>query len=115
MTTRPGCPAMTILSRWAYSHESRSLDTINNPLLASAVQSRPRSNGANFFKSSLGAKVLRPDQKDHPVHEPEGMAQHELLHFLVVGAAPVRPGQERPADLNLTLGFVVAVETRGPD
>src|SRR5262249_24101332 len=45
----------------------------------------------------------------------ERMAEHQPLHFSVVGAAPVRPGQERPADLDLTLLVVVAVESRGPD
>src|SRR5262249_34477664 len=32
-----------------------------------------------------------------------------------IGPAPVRPGQERPAYLDLAFRFVVAVESRGPD
>lgn len=43
------------------------------------------------------------------------MVQHETFKFPVVGAAPVRPGKERPADLDLTPLLVVAVVSRGPD
>jgi len=43
------------------------------------------------------------------------VAQHELFHFRVVGAAPVGPGQERPPDFDLAYFFVVSVEARRPD
>src|ERR1035437_4637017 len=43
------------------------------------------------------------------------MVQHETFEFPVTGAAPVRPGKERPADLDLTPLLVVAVVPRGSD
>ncbi len=49
------------------------------------------------------------------VHELEGVPEHELFHFPVVDAAPVRPGQKRPADLDLAFFLVVSVESRRPD
>jgi len=41
--------------------------------------------------------------------------QHETFEFPVIGAAPVRPGKERPADLDLIPLLVIAVVSRGPD
>jgi len=43
------------------------------------------------------------------------MSKHELLHFPVVDAAPVRTGQKRPADFDHALFFVISVEARRAD
>ena len=40
------------------------------------------------------------------------MAEHELLHLAIVRAAPVRAGQEGPADFNFALVLVVGVKSR---
>ena len=66
-------------------------------------------NAADLFHSSLRAQILSTDEKDNAVHESEGVPQHQLLHLFVVRAAPVRPGQERPSNLDLAL-LVVPVE-----
>lgn len=43
------------------------------------------------------------------------MVKHETFQFPVTAAAPVRPGKERPADLDLIPLLVIAVVSRGPD
>ena len=60
-------------------------------------------------------KFCGPTSKDNAVYEFEGVPQHELFHFPVVGAAPVGSGQERPADFDFALLFVVFVKSRRPD
>jgi hypothetical protein len=50
-------------------------------------------------------------EDDHSVYEPERMVEHQALHLTVVHPAPVRPGEEGPADFDLALLLVVSVET----
>jgi hypothetical protein len=69
------------------------------------------ANSANLFQSPLRSDVLQANKEDGISHEAEGMLQHELLQLSVVSAAPVRSGQEGPADLNLTPALIVAMET----
>ncbi len=58
---------------------------------------------------------MRADNEDDAVHVPKGVPQHEPFHLPVVAPAPVGPGQERPADLDLALRLIVAVKARGAD
>ena len=80
-------------------------------LPSTLIRHEPR----RFFPRPSGAQILWTNQEDNTLHESEGVPQHELFHFLVVEAAPVGPGQERPADFDLALVFVVPVESRRPD
>ena len=50
------------------------------------------------------------DKKDNAIHESEGMSQHEFFHFPIVGPAPVRARQKRPANLDFTFLFFVSVK-----
>lgn len=43
------------------------------------------------------------------------MLQHKLFHFAIEDAAPVRSGQERPTNLYLSFGLVIAMEARRPN
>ena len=63
----------------------------------------------------LRAEVARPDHEDHRVDEAERVLEHQPLQLAVVDAAPVEAGQERPADLDLGLRLIVAVEARRSD
>src|SRR5262249_38226539 len=95
--------------------ESGSLDTIEEALSATPLAPPSGADPADFFHGPLGAAAVGADKEDNGANEPEGVTEHESLHLAVVGAAPVGPGQERPADLDLPLPFVVAVEARGAD
>src|SRR5262249_39420996 len=52
------------------------------------------------FRWPLRSDVLRADDENDAVDEPERVVEHEPLHLAVVAAAPVRPREERPADLD---------------
>ena len=69
----------------------------------------------NLFDRSLRAKILRAYPEDDTAHVLEGVTQHELFDFQVVGPAPVRSRQERPADLDLACVFLVSVKSRRAD
>src|SRR5262249_52884091 len=77
---------------------------------ASSPPERRRSS-----RLHVRATVVHADEKDHALDEPERMLEHESLHLAVVAAAPVRPGQERPAALDLAPLRVVAMEPRRSD
>src|SRR5262249_14511382 len=62
-----------------------------------------------------GANVVRPDQEDDAMDEPKRVTEHEPLHLPVIGAAPVRPGQEGPADLDLTLRWTPLSRPKSDD
>jgi hypothetical protein len=93
---------------------SRS-DLVNKAGSASPVGPGPSTNAAYFFHGSLRTHILGTNKKDDGLHKSEGVLQHELFHFSVVGAAPVGPCQERPADFDLAGLFVIAIESRGSD
>src|SRR5438874_1075673 len=95
--------------------KGRRLDPVDEALAATGVEPRSVPHRADLFDRPLRAEVPRPDQEDDAVNKLKRMAEHEPLHFSVVDAAPVGAGQERPADLDLALGFVVTVEPRGAD
>src|SRR4030095_14021478 len=56
----------------------------------------------------LRANVRRADEEDNRVYKSERVAHHELFQLTVVGAAPVRPSQERPSDLDFAPLLAVA-------
>jgi hypothetical protein len=54
--------------------------------------------------------------KEHHVpHESKCVAQHQGLQLAVVRASPMRPRQERPADLYLAPDSVVTMKPRRPN
>src|SRR5438105_4934619 len=72
-------------------------------------------NAADLLHGPPRPAVVRANQEDHALDEPERMLKHEPLHLAVVATAPVGPGQERPADLDFAALGVVTVEPRRPD
>lgn len=95
--------------------EGVASNLVHEAVPPAGVGSGPAANAADFFHGSLRAKILWSDQKDDAIYEMECVLQHEALHLAVILAAPVRPGQEAPADFDLTFGRVVAMEPRGAD
>ena len=75
------------------------------------AQHRPCLEVADLLNGASGAKILRSDQKDHMIDKLESVSQHQLLHFTIVAAAPVRPRQKRPADLDFAALGVVTVKS----
>jgi len=94
---------------------TRSGNLVYETLAPASVRPRSHAHSANLLEGSLGAQILRTNKKDDPVHESEGVLQHELFHVAVVGAAPMGPGEECPTDFDLAPFFVVSVESRRPD
>src|ERR1700736_685810 len=110
----PSLPASN--SSWSSDWRSDwSSDLIDHGVPATAVASPSHTNSAYLFHGPLRAQILWTNEKDNAVHESESVPQHELFHFPVVRAAPVRPGQKRPTDFDLAFLFVVSVESRRPD
>src|SRR5262249_23471060 len=85
----------------SHSGERGSLDPVARAPPPGPAEPGAHADRADLFHRPLGAEVVRPDQEYDAVDEPEGVAEHQPLHLAVVGAAPVGPGQERPADLDL--------------
>jgi hypothetical protein len=56
--------------------EGRGLQAIDQTFPATTVASGSRANAADFFDCALGP-VVRPNQEDNAVDEPEGVAEHE--------------------------------------
>jgi hypothetical protein len=70
---------------------------------------------ADFFHGFSGAGVRCADEEDNAVDELEGMVEHEAFHFAVVASAPVRTGEECPADFNFALCRVEVGVAGGAD
>lgn len=66
---------------------SCSRDQVDKALQTVGVDPRSCTNTAYFFHGFLRAQVPRAHKKYNVVDEPEGVAQHELLHFPVIYAA----------------------------
>jgi len=96
-------------------HEGGSGYLVDKTLPTALIRPRSHANGAYLFERPLRAHILATNEKDDASYESEGMTQHELFHFPVVDAAPVRPGQERPPDFDLASFFVVFMESGRPD
>ena len=92
--TAPGFDALAL-------GELRRRDPENDILPPVRLGSRADADAADLLDRRLRPHVVRPDHEDDAVHEPERVGEHQPLHFPVVGPTPVRPGQERPADLDL--------------
>src|SRR5262245_46724397 len=54
--------------------------------------------------------VLWPNEKHYILHKLKSMFQHQPFHLAVVNAAPVRPGQETPANFHLALQAIIAMK-----
>jgi len=122
--SRPSIGAATIGSgqdatpprRGRFLLETRRRDLVNEIVVATRlVAPGSHAHAAYFFHRPLRAQVPRTNHQDDATHELEGVPQHEALHFPVVHAAPVRPGQKRPADFDLAFSLVVSAESRRPD
>src|SRR5215213_9150936 len=90
-------------------------DLVDHAFPPRRVAPRPPAHGANPFHRPLRANVVRADHEDDALHEAEGVLQHEPLHLAVVAPAPVRSGEEGPADLDLALLCVESVIARRAD
>ena len=55
----------------------------------SAMVAEVATRSYELFDRFLRADVLRADQEDDALHEPERVVQHEPLHLAVADAAPV--------------------------
>jgi len=88
---------------------------INIAVSATRIGPRSHSYPSDLLDGSLRAQVLWANQKDHGVHESEGMLHHEPLDLSVVPAAPVGPRQERPPDLDLALFLAVPMKAGRPN
>jgi hypothetical protein len=55
------------------SHESVSLDTVNQALSATAVEPQSRTSSTDLLNRPLGAEILWPDQEDHTRYELKSM------------------------------------------
>ena len=118
--SRPSIGAATIGSgqdatpprRGRFLLETRRGDLVNEVVIATRVVAPgSHSNAAYLLHGLLRTEIPCSHNEDDALHELEGVAKHELLHFPVVGAAPVRPGQKSPADFDLALFGVVGVES----
>src|SRR5262249_53404701 len=68
---------------------------------------------ADLCDRSARAHVVRANQKDDRVHEPERVLEHQALELSVVRPAPMRSGEERPPDLDFApLGVEAEVARR---
>src|SRR5580765_8629840 len=67
---------------------------------------------AQLLDRAARAQVVLADHEDHAVHEAEGVVDHEPLHLAVGLAPPAIATEERPADLDLAAGGIVAVIAR---
>src|SRR5690349_604030 len=90
----------------------RRRDLIHHAFAPERIGLRANEYAANLLHGPPGAAVVRTDDEIHALHRLEGMLQHEALHLTVVSTAPMRAGQERPADFNFALHRIPAVETR---
>src|SRR5262245_15940456 len=84
-------------------------------ILTTAGEVRAGEDAADLYDGPPRSHVLRADDENDAVHEPERMVEHEPLHLAVVPATPVRPRQERPADFDLAARLVVVGVARRPD
>src|ERR1041385_5624306 len=87
---------------------------IDHPLRAPDTGGR-KEHPADLLDRAAGAAVLRADDEEDAIDPGKGVEEHEALHLAVVGPAPVRPGEERPPDLDLPLRGIVAKVARGAD
>src|ERR1035438_10779603 len=69
-------------------------------MAAGAVGPGSHTDAAYLFHRALRAQIPRTNQQDDATNELESVPQHEVFHFPVGNAAPMRPGQERPADFD---------------
>ena len=100
---------------WAASprrRRRRRSDLVHQAFSSTAVETRPGPNCTDLLDSALRSDVLRVNEEDDSGHEPEGVLEHEPFHLAVEGTAPMRPRQERPADLHFAPASVIAMKTR---
>ncbi len=76
------------------------------------IRPHARSNRADLLDRSLGSKVRRVDEEDHPTDVAERVLEHEAFHLPVIRPTPVRPGQKGPADFDLIGHLIIAVKAR---
>jgi len=79
------------------------------------IHLRTHAYAADFLDGPLRAQVSRANKEDDVVDEFESVRQHQSLHLTIVNAAPVRPGQESPTDLDLASFEIVAMKSRRTD
>src|SRR5688572_2241403 len=88
------------------------VDAIDEARAPLRIQSRTDPHCADLLHRTLRPNVSRSDNEDHPLDEPEGVAQHQALHLSVVSPTPVGSSEKGPADLDLAPRFIVAVKAR---
>jgi len=72
----------------------------------------PHTDATDFLDGPLRSHVLWTHEEYDGPYEPKRMTKHEPLQFSIVKPAPVRSGQERPADLDLAPFTNVGMKTR---
>ena len=95
--------------------ERRGIEPVHDAGPAGGVRPRAGRHAADLLDGAPRAVVLRIDEEDDAAHESKGVAKHQALQLPVVGAAPPRAREERPADFDLASLLVVAVKPRHPD
>src|SRR5262245_43727302 len=75
----------------------------------------PEIGRTDVLERMLRSTVERADAKDHATDEAECVREHQAFHLAVVAPSPMRSCEERPANLDLALRFVVLGEARRSD